>query len=160
MTYGGSFIMEKEKWAASFWFGLGIFICIGSLKLSVGSFQSPGPGLLPFICGALLGILSLIVYLQTRRSRSAKESEKPFWKNKNRVWKVLLTFIVLLTYAIVMESLGFLISTTILIAFLLWAIEPQRWYIVIFGSLLTSLAAYTLFELLLKLPLPQGLLEF
>jgi putative tricarboxylic transport membrane protein len=152
--------MEREKWAAWFWLGVGILICIGSLRLSVGSFRSPGPGLVPFICGAILGILSLIVHLQARWSRPPKELEKPFWKNKKRVWKVFLTFIALLGYAIGMEYLGFLVSTTILISFLLWAIEPQRWYVVIFGSLLTSLAAYTIFELLLSLPLPRGFLEF
>jgi len=152
--------MEREKWAAWFWLGAGILICIGSLNLSVGSFRSPGPGLLPFICGAILGGLSLIVYLQARWSRPSKELERPFWKNKNRVLKVFLTFIALLAYAIGLEYLGFLINTTILIAFLLGAIEPQRWYVVIFGSLLTSSAAYTIFELLLNLPMPKGFLEF
>jgi hypothetical protein len=112
------------------------------------------------MCGAILGVLSLIVHLQARWSTPSKELERPFWKNKNRVWKVFLTFIALLAYASGMEHVGFLVSTTILIVFLLWAIEPQRWYVVIFGSLLTSLTAYTIFEWLLNLPLPKGFLEF
>jgi len=152
--------MGREEGSSLVWLGVAIFIGIGSFWLSLGSFRNPGPGLVPFICGAILGILSLTVHLQARWSRPPKELEKPFWKNKKRVWKVFLTFIALLAYAIGMEYLGFLVSTTILISFLLWAIEPQRWYVVIFGSLLTSLAAYTIFELLLSLPLPRGFLEF
>lgn len=152
--------MAREKWGSLVWLGVAIFICIGSVRLTLGSFHNPGPGFVPFITGAILGILAFIVYLQSRWTRSPKETESPFFTNKNRAWKAALTLIALLAYAVGMEYLGFLVSTTIFLAFLLWAVEPQRWYIVIFGSALASVSAYSIFELVLKSPLPKGFFEF
>jgi len=80
--------------------------------------------------------------------------------DKQRAWKATLTLIALLVYSIGMDYLGFLVSTTIFLAFLFSVVDPQRWYIVIFGSILASVISYTIFEILLKSPLPKGIFEF
>ncbi len=41
-----------------FWMGLILFVTALSYKLGLGRFHSPGPGLLPFIVGILLLIIS------------------------------------------------------------------------------------------------------
>ena len=152
--------MERERWGSLVWLGVGIVICIGSYGLSVGTFRNPGPGFLPFITGAILTLLSLILYLQTRKPGEDSRTDKPFFTNRTRAWKASLALIVLLAYAIGMDYLGFLVSTTIFLAFLLWVVEPQRWYIMIFGSILASVVSYTIFEILLKSPLPKGIFDF
>jgi hypothetical protein len=77
--------------------------------------------------------------------------------DKKKVWKVALTLIALLVYSIGMDYLGFLVSTTIFLAFLFLAVDPQRWYIVIFGSIGVSVISYAIFEILLQSPLPKGI---
>jgi len=72
---------------------------------------------------------------------------------------MILTFIALLAYAVGMEYLGFLISTFLFIAFLLKFIEPQRWTVVLFGSILASGVSYCIFELILQVQLPKGPFE-
>jgi len=72
---------------------------------------------------------------------------------------MILTIIALLAYAVGMEYLGFLISTFLFIAFLLKFIEPQRWSVVLLGSILTSGISYGVFELILKVQLPRGPFE-
>lgn len=152
--------MNRQKWGSLAWLFMGVLICIGSAGLSLGNFHNPGPGFLPFICGAILSSLSFVVFLQEGRSGAVRGKEKPFLVDRQRAWKATLTLMVLFAYAIAMDYLGFLLATTLFLAFLFWAVEPQRWYVVIFGSVLSSVAAYVLFEVLLKSPLPKGFFEF
>ena len=152
--------MDRQRWGSLVWLVFGILICFGSIRLSLGGFHNPGPGFLPFITGAILTGLSFVVLVQSGRRGKAKGTEKPFLVDRKRAWKATLTLFALLAYAIGMDYLGFLVSTTIFLAFVLWAIEPQRWYIVIFGSILASVASCTIFEILLKSPLPRGIFDF
>ncbi len=152
--------MSKHRWGSVSWMIFGVLICIGAAGLSLGNFHNPGPGFLPFICGALLAGLSFICILQEGGGGAPKAEEKPLIADRQRAWKAALALIALLAYAIGMEYLGFLVSTVIFLAFLWWIVEPQRWYIMIFGSILASAASYTIFEVLLQSPLPKGIFEF
>jgi len=152
--------MDRQKWGSLAWLIFGILICFGSIRLSLGDFHNPGPGFLPFITGGILTCLSFVVFVQSGRRGKAKTGQKPFIVDRQRAWKATLTMIALLAYAIGMDYLGFLVSTTIFLAFVLWAVEPQRWYIVIFGSILASGVSFVLFEILLKSPLPRGIFDF
>ena len=150
--------MRKEEGSSLVWLGLAVLICIGSLRLSLGSFQNPGPGFFPFIAGLVLGTLAAVVYFQARRAAaSARESSRPLWANPGGVKKVVLTTIALMGYAISMNYLGFLISTFLFLIFLLRTIEPQRWGMVILESLLASGISYLVFEIWLKAQLPRGI---
>jgi putative tricarboxylic transport membrane protein len=73
-----------------------------------------------------------------------------FWKN------AMIILVSLLAYALLLFPLGFVITTTLFIAFLLRAIVPQRWSVVIACSILTAAASYLIFEVWLKAQLPRG----
>jgi putative tricarboxylic transport membrane protein len=149
--------MGKEEGSSLVWLGLAVLICIGSLRLSLGSFQNPGPGFFPFIAGLIQGVLAATAYFQARRAASsAKETRQPLWTNPGGVKKVVLTTIALLVYAVGMDYLGFLISTFLFLVFLLRTIEPQRWVLVILESLLASGVSYFIFDIWLKAQLPRG----
>lgn len=149
--------MAREKWSSLVWLGIAIYICVGSLRLSLGSFHHPGPGFLSFYAGFILGGLALVVYLRARKAPSAKREAEPIWSNRQRGWKMVLTVVALLVYAVAMNYLGFLVSTFIFLAFLLKVIEPQRWSVALFGSLAASGAFYLVFEMGLQSQLPKGL---
>ena len=151
--------MGRQEWTSLVWLGAAVYICIGSLSLSLGSFHNPGPGFFPFWAGAIMAISSGIVFFQFRRVSSGKEIIKPLWPNKDRFLKVLLAALALFVYAECMEYLGFLISTSIFLVFLLRAIEPQRWSLVILEALVVSGISYLIFEIWLKTQLPKGLLQ-
>lgn len=151
--------MDRERWGSLIWLIFGILITAGSVRLNLGGFHNPGPGFLPFITGVILTGLSLMVFVQSGRA-GEQARRKPFLINRQRAWKATVTLIALLVYAVAMNYVGFLVGTTLFLAFLLWAVEPQRWYVVLFGSLLASVASFTIFEILLKSPLPKGIFEF
>jgi putative tricarboxylic transport membrane protein len=151
--------MARDKWSSLVWLGLATWVCLASYKLSLGSFHNPGPGFLSFIAGLIVGALALVVHLQSRSSSSPAKPAVPFWANTDRSLRMMVTVVALLIYAIGMEYLGFLLSTFIFLAFLLKFIEPQRWTVVIFGSLLASAASYIIFEIWLQSQLPRGPFE-
>jgi putative tricarboxylic transport membrane protein len=149
--------MAKEKWSSLFWLGIAVCICVNSLWLSLGELHNPGPGFLSFCAGAILGVLALVVFLQSLKSpRGTKERSEPIWSNRQRGIKMLLALGSLFAYAVVMNYLGFLVSTILFLTFLLRVIEPQRWSVAIFGSLAASGAFYILFEIGLQSQLPKG----
>jgi putative tricarboxylic transport membrane protein len=153
--------MGRDKWSSLVWCGMGIFICVGSLRLSLGELHHPGPGFLSFYAGLILGVLALVIHLQSRKAPSAhKRAEpEPIWRSGQRGWKMVMTVGALLAYAVLMNYLGFLISTFVFLAFLLRVIEPQRWSVALLGSLAASVAFYCVFEMGLKSQLPKGLIR-
>jgi putative tricarboxylic transport membrane protein len=153
--------MEREKWSSLVWLGVGIFICIGSLRLSLGEFHNPGPGFLSFFAGLTVAGLASVLHIQSRKARpDAKQGKaEPIWSDRQKGSKMVLTVAALLAYAVAMNYLGFLISTFLFLAFLLRAIEPQRWSVALIGSLLASAAFYVIFEIGLQSQLPKGLFQ-
>ena len=153
--------MEREKWSSLFWLGVGIFICVGSLRLSLGKFHNPGPGFLSFFAGLVITGLALVVHFQSRGRHPgrAKEESEPIWSDPRKGMKIVMTVVALLVYAVIMNYLGFLISTFLFLAFILKTIEPQRWSVTLIGSLIASAAFYVIFEIGLQSQLPKGLLQ-
>ena len=78
---------------------------------------------------------------------------EPGWR------KVLYVILALAVYAFFFESGGFLICTFFLMIFLL-ASTARRWPIVLMGSLLITLLSYLLFEKVLTVGFPRGVLGF
>ena len=151
--------MSKEEGSSLVWLGLAILICIGSLRLSLGNFHNPGPGFLPFIAGAIVGLLAAVVYFQARRTSAKTEIKGDLSTNKGGMKKMVLTTVALLAYGWGMDYLGFLVSTFIFLAFLLRMIEPQRWSLVILESILASGVSYLVFEIWLQAQLPKGVFQ-
>lgn len=140
------------------WLSLAIAICIESIRLPLGSWQNPGAGFLPLGSGLILGFLSIIDYLQSRRAKSQEIEES--WYSKGKLKNVFLVLATLVGYAVLLEYLGFLLSTFLLLAILFKAVEPQRWAVALGGSVAASITTYVIFELLLRGQLPKGLLGF
>ncbi|MCX5910149.1 MAG: tripartite tricarboxylate transporter TctB family protein, partial [Deltaproteobacteria bacterium] len=124
----------------------------------LGSWRDPGPGLLPLGSGIFLGILSGIVFFQSRM----RDEDQPrgSWYSKEKWKSLLLILAVLFGYAFVLDYLGFLVSTFILLLVLFRFVEPQKWFVAIGGSALASITCYVVFELWLKTQLPRGILGF
>ena len=123
-----------------------------------------------FIAGAALTLLSLIQWINVALARSraqALSSEtqlsqtvEPLFANRRGAIKAAVIVVALLAYTLSMEHLGFILSTSLFIGFLLWLVEPQRWYVIVFGSVLSSLTTYLVFKVWLDTALPVGLFGF
>jgi putative tricarboxylic transport membrane protein len=134
---------------------ISLWICIESLRLSIGSLRNPGPGFIGFLSGIVMGVLSVILTIFPNRLMK-DEVEEATTLFTGRIWKVVYTLIILCAYAFFMEILGFLISTFLLMIFLLAAVERQKWWIALIVSALSVLGCYILFILCLHISLPKG----
>jgi putative tricarboxylic transport membrane protein len=135
---------------------IAIFICIGSVRLSIGTIHNPGPGFFPFIAGAILGILSLILFVQSFHEKT-HDKENPFWANVQAGLKMFWVLFILFVYVIGMDYLGFFFSTILFLGFLLRVIGRQKWMLTIVLSLLGAIISYGIFQRWLDVQLPQGI---
>jgi putative tricarboxylic transport membrane protein len=154
-------VKTLDRYSSLFWFFLSVAVCIQARSLGLGHFRNPGPGFLFFWSGIVLAVLSVIIFLQTIRRTGGTPgggSEKPFG---NVNWmKVLCVVMALVIYGLILEWLGFVISTVLFLAFLLQSIEAKRWVVVVLVSVGSSLLTYALFELWLHARLPKGIFGF
>jgi hypothetical protein len=137
---------------------LSVSVLIESHRLGIGTPRNPGMGFLAFGASGLLGILSLILFLQTFLGKEEAKSEPLF---SGRLWKrVLVVLMTLVVYSNLMPLIGYLISTFFLMFLLLWILESNRmrwffWSLII--SFLTTTITYYIFSILLKCEFPAGL---
>jgi putative tricarboxylic transport membrane protein len=125
----------------------------------LGGLHKPGPGFFPFLVGSILGILSFLIFLQSFKALPGDE-KRAFWPNPKRSLKMTYILIALILYALGMDYLGFLFSTLLFLGFLLKAIEPQRWSVVLSGSIFGTILFYGVFKYWLDIPFPTGILGF
>jgi hypothetical protein len=74
---------------------------------------------------------------------------------RKKIWCIVLA---LVADGLLLERLGFLLTTFFVFAFILHVAGPQKWWVPIIGGLTASVVCYALFDLALGVPLPQGVL--
>ena len=109
----------------------------------------PGPAVLPTALGVMIVVLAVISFLRPEVGRI----ELPHF---GRIAVILVS---LIGYAIILEPLGYVVSTALLLGFLLVAFaERRRWWQPI-SAVAVSFATYYAFRILLAVPLPPDPLD-
>ena len=145
------------------WSGLALSILAAgmisaALRLPYGNLHNPGPGFFPLWLGVILGSMSIAFFVQTTRGKESERTLKEILEEDVRWGKVLLVLGALIIYGFLMDTIGFLIVTFLLMIVLLKFIEPQPWKVVIGWALAGSVGSYLIFEVWMKLRLPKGFL--
>ena len=109
---------KRATIALFFWVALGLFISIHAYnRLGLGTLSSPGPGLMPFLVGALLSAISLFSLVgrlrQKIRPGIAGES-----KRRPELGRIGLVLGSLIGYAFFLERLGYLVTAFLMLALL------------------------------------------
>lgn len=133
---------------------LGAFI--EARKLPFGRISAPQAGFFPLILSVLLAITSLLVLVEALKGQdeAAVVSERLSRKS------ISLALGALFAYALLFESLGYLVTTFLFVAFLMRAVDREKWGLAIAVAFSASFLSYVLFGLLLHTPLPGGFLPF
>ncbi len=93
---------------------LAALICFDTSKLSFGSPGRPGPGFFPLGLATVLFFLALMFVLKTGFKRPHKDYTGTLWEGLQ--WeRVPYTLASLLAYALLLEHLGYLVCTWILL---------------------------------------------
>jgi putative tricarboxylic transport membrane protein len=140
-----------------FWIGLGLFVMLFSHKYGLGGFHNPGPGLMPFLLGLLLLLISFYLLIRSLFKKLKGDTVVEVRRDEEgqiSIRKVSLVLASLFTYALLLERLGYMITTLLIMIFLFWIIGVKRWRSILFAAGLTVLVSYFLFTYLgLRFPL-------
>jgi putative tricarboxylic transport membrane protein len=140
-----------------FFIGLALFMGYHSWRLGLGQFSHPGPGLIPLMASVML--LFVVTVQVTTRKEGGLEAKPTLDLPQN--WKTM-AFIALslLAYGLVIETLGFVLTTFLWLFFLFELSDPKRWKQSLIGAFITTAICFVLFVLLCRLQLPMGPLGF
>lgn len=139
--------------------GLAVIFMMGALKYGFGTFSRPGPGLLPFFASVFVMALSgMNVFISLAKKKENGEIKKKFLPGKGILIRLIVGVLSLCGYGIALDYLGFFLTTVVFMVIILrFVCLKNNWVMIVGTSLLTTLASYLLFVILLKTPLPQGI---
>jgi len=151
--------LNNDQVSALIWLACGGAITWGSVGHGLGTLSSPGSGFITFLAGMGICLFASIGLLDTTLRKRKDRGWKPILKTVQ--WKKsFLVMGALTAYALLLSSLGFILCTALFVGFMLRAMKPQGWLLVIAGGILSALGTYAIFELWLKAQLPRGPLGF
>jgi putative tricarboxylic transport membrane protein len=131
---------------------LGIAVLVGSIRLHIGTPMEPQPGFFPFVAGVILVVLCGILLIKALLGRS------PGGEAFGELWRPGILIIGLFIYSVVLDLLGYVIATIILSAIILRVLDTKTWWKLAVISLVLSIGTYLLFDRVLDVSLPGGIL--
>jgi putative tricarboxylic transport membrane protein len=132
---------------------VGIVAMIEAIRLHVGTPTEPQPGFFPFLSGAFIFVLSSIILVQGWLGRGDREVKF------GEVRRPALLVVVLIAFVAVLESLGYLIASLIIVALALRIMGIRSWRVLLTTSFAMSIGTFVLFDRLLGIALPVGILS-
>ena len=137
---------------------LGVALCFGGSRLGFGTIDKPGSGFMSLLTGSLLVLLGLISMLSKVFEESEKKGSEEISGGKFHKAR-LYSILALILYASLLNLLGFLMATFLLLFFLFKILSPQKWFSHIFLSLITVILSYLLFHVWLRIDFPLGIFQ-
>ncbi len=148
---------RADSYSSLFWLVVAILICVHASGLGIGKLSDPGSGFVFLFSGLVIGIFSLVGFVLSLREKGDGSSSS----FKNVHWgKLMLTLSYILLYGVLLERLGFILATFLLLGLLLRTIEAKRWYVILAVALGGAWGTYAIFEVWLHSRLPRGFLGF
>ena len=147
---------RRDLLAGLFWLGISVFVVIQSVKSDLGSLRTPGPGFLPFWSAVILGSLSIILIVTTSLRKKWEGKLVDLWRGLDwvrAIWVLLSLFL----YPILLPITGYLITTFVLIAFLLCIGVRSKLWIDVASALAITVISYVIFSTLLDVKFPKGI---
>jgi len=131
------------------WLALGLYFVHQGLELRLGSISSPGTGFMPFVVGLVLigfGIASVVPL--------SIPSVHPARLHIQRLRDPAIVVAAMITYVLVLERIGFVASTAILIVFLMSTVGRTTLFRAAIVGISAPVGCYLVFGMLLGVRLP------
>ncbi len=156
--------VEKETGTGEgiVWIGIGFIICVLALQFDLGTFHQPGPGFVALLTGLFIAAIGVAMIVARAMSKGRPDkghgTYEPFRVN---AWpRLVYTTALLLAYIILIEPLGFVLTTFLLMFGLFFDYEKRNYAWSFLFAVVTSLASYLVFEVWLRCQLPSGLVPW
>ncbi len=137
------------------WLLFAAVYCTGAVGLGIGPPSRPLPGFMPLLIGLFLGGVALFSLFCSLWGKEAPQEESGgAHLSVGQLKKPFLIYGALAGYGLVLDRLGFLASTSLLMLFLFKGIEPQRWAVAVLWTILTVGFSYLIFVVWLGCQFP------
>lgn len=138
---------------------LGIWILVEAVKFPYFLEGVPGPGFLPlWVSFGIIGT-GLVLTAQGIRRRLVPQ-EEIMWPDAAGWRRVGLMLGALAVSLLVLEKLGFMVTTTLFMAVVVFCLGVRSWRMLASVPLLSAIGLYGIFAVWLRVPLPKGILAF
>jgi hypothetical protein len=117
----------------------------------------PGPGFLPRWIAAGLITAGMVIVVKAVRPAPAA-TEPVAWPSAGGWRRVALMAGALAAALIALNTLGFLVTTTVFVAVVIYGLGIRSWRMLASVPLLAACGLYLVFAVWLNVPLPKGLL--
>ncbi len=152
--------MKSDQVSSLFWMAVGLIAVLGALRLGVGTLEEPASGFFAFSAGCFVCLLASIVFFRATFLRQGFLVSLPAIWQGSKWERPLVVILVMAVYILVLERIGFFLSSFLLIFVILKYVEKISWRRSILIPAATLAAAYFVFIFFLKASLPKGILGF
>jgi hypothetical protein len=125
-----------------------------SRVLPLGTFRQPGPAFVPILLALLLLIFGIFVALAGSEARLLSSIHWSEWRHA----LAILGASIFSVFAI--ERLGYRLTVLLVLGVLVKAVEKRGWVESLAFAVALSFGSFFLFYTILRVPLPEGPLEF
>lgn len=150
-------MLNHDRISGGFWLVVALIFCFESYRLGLGTFRQPGPGFIFFGTAIILALLSVKILIKAWRSQETTNTSEKIREYSN-YRKVIFVLAAIFIYAMLVEKLGFIPMTLLLLLYVLGFIEKRGLWFSIAVSLMITIAAFVVFQIWLKSQLPPGVL--
>nr|WP_288744460.1 tripartite tricarboxylate transporter TctB family protein [uncultured Mediterraneibacter sp.] len=147
--------MKKANYIISaimFLVGIGIVARASSLKIKLGE-GDPGAGFWPMLLGALIIVFSAVLLISTIKNKKKLE-EKTFTISTPANIRVYILFGVIILFCVILYFLGFYVGILLFIPTVMYLLEVRSVKRIVLTTVITLVAIYVLFGMLLNITLP------
>ncbi len=134
-----------------------VAVATGSYRLGLGSFRHPGPGFITFGASSILGLLALHLCL---KAFIAKDRTENLSFSAKRFVRVVLVFMTITSYIILLEPVGYVLATFLLLGSLFRILGKGKLVLSIVGAAFATFLSYIVFSYYLAIQFPKGLFRF
>lgn len=131
-------------------FIVGVAIVVMSKGLPSAGLSRYGPGFFPSITGYGLAIVSLILLVEAIRKKKTADT----YMDRKSLTDIIILLAVVLVYSFMLRPLGYIISTVLFLAAILYIFGYRNYIKLGIIALIVPTSIYLLFVQLLSVPLP------
>ncbi len=152
--------MNAERVGSFFWLAVGLISLYCSFHLGLGDLWEPRSGFLPFLAACFICFMAVIVLLQSHlQKKEVQAILSNLWAGVDWHRPLIITLLAL-GFILVLEWLGFILSSFLLMFILFKWEEKLSWGKAILIPVVTVTCTYMFFGFILKASLPRGMLGF
>ena len=150
---------SNDSVSSLFCLGLGLVFTAGGLQMGIGPLNAPGSGFFPAVIGGMFSSMSAVLFVTAAR-RKETATKPTFWKQEGSWVKIFPSLLSLVFYLAFLDFLGYLLTTSLFIFFLLKFVGKKGWGASILIAVIVAAGSYAMFRMGLGVLLPRGFISF